>query len=98
MEEPVPTAKQLLGGYNAAKDSVWVVESSIDRLTSETNDGEKLEIKGDIERNVGHLKIVVANQHMIDSGHDLTILQAAIDAGTACLESTTWPEPPEEEE
>lgn len=94
-EETAPTAKQIERTVGVAQDSAWVVESSIDLLTSEQ---PSLEIKGNIERNVGHLKLVCGDQHVIDSGLDISRLQAAITAGEECLASTTWPDPPVEEE
>jgi hypothetical protein len=47
-----------------------------------TNEG-----RGNIERNVGHLKIVVASTEITESGEDITDLHSAIAAGEQALEN-----------
>lgn len=65
----------------AAKDSVWVIEDTIAKLDSGAQFTEDL--YGDIERNVSHLKIVVAKDEVKDSGEDISDLNAAIQSGEA---------------
>jgi predicted GTPase len=71
----------------AARDSVWVVTSSIEKLTNGEQASE--EIKDTIERNVEHLKLVVANPLIADSGQDISDLQSAITNGTAKVTELT---------
>lgn len=70
---------------NAAKDSAWVIQDEVTKLQvsgklTESN-------RGNIQRNVDHLKLVVANQDIISSGEDITDLNAAIILGEATLAS-----------
>lgn len=89
MAEESRTLEQIQGTIRAARDSVWVVEDTIQQLV----DGEDAnnERKSNIERNVAHLKLVVADQEVIDSGETITDLQAAIVAGEAKLAEAIWP-------
>lgn len=78
------TQEQILGTIRAARDSVWVISDSLQKLAN--NNGVMTdEIKGNIERNVGHLKLVVANPEIANSGEDITDLHAAITNGEAAL-------------
>lgn len=90
MEEKKPmTQKQILGTISAAKDSVWVINDEIQKLA----DGKapSKEGKGNIERNVGHLKLVVANPEISGSGEDISELEAGIVVGEAKLAEDIWP-------
>ena len=88
--------KQIQNTIRAARDSVWVVNDEIQKLA----DGKPAnkERKGNIQRNVDHLKIIVADQEIIDSGEDIADLHEAITAGEAKLAETTWEVEPAEEE
>ena len=88
MEREPRTLEQIQGTIRAARDSVWVVEDTIQKLTDGATASE--ELKGNIERNVAHLKIVVADQEIIDSGETITDLQVAIVAGEAKLAEDIW--------
>lgn len=89
MPDTPRTLEQIQGTIRAARDSVWVIEDAIQRLTSgEEADKEK---KGNIDRNVAHLKIIVADQEVIDSEEDISDLNAAIVAGEAKLAENIWP-------
>lgn len=83
------TLEQIQGTIRAARDSVWVIEDSIQKLTSGAAATE--ELKGNIDRNVSHLKLVVANPEVIASGENISDLQAAIIAGEAKLAENIWP-------
>jgi hypothetical protein len=84
-----PTLEEIQGTIRAARDSVWVIEDTIQKLSDgETPDKEK---KGNLERNVGHLKIVVGSADVVASGEDISDLNAAIAAGEAKLSQNIWP-------
>jgi hypothetical protein len=83
MSETAMTVEQIEGTIRAARDSVWVVTDSLEKLAN----GAELsnELRGNIERNVGHLKLVVANPEISGSGQDISDLHAAITNGEAAL-------------
>jgi hypothetical protein len=85
MENTPRTIEEIRGTISAARDSVWVVSDEIEKLATRgqlTNEG-----RGNIERNVGHLKIVVASTEITESGEDITDLHSAIAAGEQALEN-----------
>jgi len=82
------TQEEILQTITAARDSVWVIEDTIAKL-----DGEKTpskELKSNIERNVGHLKLVVSDEEIVNSGEDISDLQSAITTGEAKLAEDIW--------
>ena len=89
MEREPRTLEQIQGTIRAARDSVWVVEDTIAQLA----DGKTAnrERKENIERNVSHLKLVVADEEIISSNEDIADLHAAITAGEAKLAEDIWP-------
>lgn len=85
------TIKQIRRTITAARDSVSVVTETLEQLAEgKTANRER---KGNIERNVGHLKLVVADQEIIESGENIADLQAAIITGEAKLAENIWVEP-----
>lgn len=72
----------------AAADSVSVIEESIQKL--EDGAEASAEIRGNIQRNVQHLKLVIDRKHVVDSGADVSSLQAAIELGDAKLSEDIW--------
>jgi hypothetical protein len=88
MENQTRTIEEIRGTIRAARDSVWVIEDTLTKLTGGQTPTENL--KGNIERNVGHLEIVVASQDIIDSNEDIADLHAAIAAGQAKLAENIW--------
>jgi hypothetical protein len=64
---------------------VWVINDEIAKLANNMpwND----ERRGNIERNVAHLEIVMSNTQISDSGLDLSDLTAAIAAGKQELQN-----------
>jgi hypothetical protein len=88
MEEQVRTLDDIKGTIKAARDSVWVIGDEIVKLAAGSPANN--ERKGNIERNVAHLKIVVADQGIVDSGEDITDLLAAITTGEAKLAENIW--------
>jgi hypothetical protein len=89
MEREPRTLEQIQGTIRAARDSVWVVTDEIEKLAA--GQPANNERKGNIERNVAHLKLIVADQEIIDSGEDIADLIAAIAAGEAKLAEAIWP-------
>lgn len=77
------TQEEIQGTIRAARDSVWVVNDSLEKLTNGAEPTD--EIKSDIDRNVSHLKLVVANPEIANSGEDISDLYQAITAGEAKL-------------
>jgi len=69
---------------SAARDSVWVVN---DEIQKKADRGELTpEGRGNIERNVAHLEIVMSDPNIVSLGGDLSDLTAAITNGKAALE------------
>jgi hypothetical protein len=79
MEKEPMTQEQIEGTVRAARDSVWVINDEIAKLANNMPWNE--ERKGNIERNVAHLEIVMANPEISGSGLDLSDLTTAIAAG-----------------
>lgn len=77
------TEEQILGTLRAARDSVWVINDSLAKLAN----GETLteQLRGNIDRNVSHLKLVVGNPEIANSGQDISDLNQAITSGEAAL-------------
>lgn len=80
---PARTAEEIEGTIRAARDSVWVINEQLAKLAN----GEAMsqEIKGNIQRNVDHLKLIMADTEISSSDNDLSDLSQAITAGTAAL-------------
>lgn len=84
LEQRQRTQEELMKTITVARDSVWVVNNEIEK---KTQSGQlTAEGKGIIERNVGHLEIVMADSEITDCGEDVSDLAAAIVAGKAALE------------
>ena len=88
MLEEQLTPEQLQENVNrtvhAARDSVWVVN---DEIQKKADRGELTpEGRGNIERNVAHLEIVMSDNNIVSLGGDLSDLTAAITNGKAALE------------
>jgi hypothetical protein len=79
------TQEQIEGTVRSARDSVWVINDEIAKLAN--NMPWNNERRGNIERNVAHLELVMANTQISDSGLDLSDLTAAIAAGKQELQS-----------
>jgi hypothetical protein len=71
------------GTVRAARDSVWVVNDELQKLSNGGSWTEQR--KGNIERNVAHLELVMSNPEISGSGLDLSDLTAAINSGKAEL-------------
>lgn len=89
MEREPRTPEQIQATIRAARDSVWVINDEIAKL--DAGQPATDERKGNIERNVAHLKLVVADPEIANSGEDISDLHAAIAAGEAKLAENIWP-------
>ena len=83
------TQKEILYTIKAARDSVWVIEDTIEKINNGST--ASLRFKRNIQRNIEHLKIVVAKQEIVDSGEDISDLQEAIVIGETKLAENIWP-------
>jgi hypothetical protein len=79
------TQEQIEGTVRSARDSVWVINDEIAKLSS--NQPWNDERKGNIERNVAHLETVMSNTQISGLGLDLSDLTAAIAAGKQELQN-----------
>lgn len=77
------TQEEIQGTLKAARDSVWVIDDSLAKLAGGAQPTD--EIKNAIDRNVSHLKLVVGNPDIANSGEDISDINAAITAGEAKL-------------
>jgi hypothetical protein len=77
--EEIMTQEQIENTVGAARDSVWVINDEITKLANNMPWNE--ERKGNIERNVAHLELVMANAQISESGLDLSDLTTAIAVG-----------------
>jgi len=89
MEDREPkTIEQIRGTIKAARDSVWVVNDTLGQLAAGKTANKSR--KGDLERNVGHLKLVVSDPEISESGEDIQDLHDAIAAGELKLAEDIW--------
>lgn len=72
------TQEKIESTVRAARDSVWVINDEIAKLAN--NMPWNAERRGNIERNVAHLELVMSNTQISGSGLDLSDLNAAIAA------------------
>ena len=75
-----PTAEEIKGAISAMRDSVWVIN---DEMTKEVSK----EVINTIERNIGHLELMMSKESITGSGEDLSDVTAAIDAGKSFMET-----------
>jgi hypothetical protein len=90
MEREPLSLEQIQGTIRAARDSVWVINDTLAQLTS--GQTANLERKGNLERNVSHLKLVVSNPDIAESGENIQDLYDAISVGEAKLAEDIWPQ------
>jgi hypothetical protein len=82
-EQELTPQERVDGTVRAARDSVWVIN---DELEKKQQRGElTAEGRGNIERNVAHLEIVMSDPQVVELGGDLADLTAAIADGKAAL-------------
>ena len=85
MSENNRSQEVLLRTIASARDSVWVIENEIRK---KTQNGGILTSEGidNIQRNVVHLEIIMADTEITGCGEDVSDLAAAIVTGKAALE------------
>ena len=79
----MPATPEVLQTIRAARDSVWVIEDSLAKIAASATLSD--ELRGNIDRNVGHLKLVVGNPDISESGENISDLHNAITQGTAAI-------------
>lgn len=94
MRNTTRTLAQIQGTIRSARDSVWVITDEIEKLTAGASPNKNN--KGNIERNVEHLRLVVADTELVNSGENIADLIAAIATGEAKLAENIWPAADEE--
>ena len=82
------TIEEIRRTIRSARDSVWVITDTLQRLENEI---PKNDHKGNLDRNVGHLRLVVADPEISESGEDIQDLHDAIAAGEQKLAEDIWP-------
>jgi hypothetical protein len=87
METP-RTIEQIRETIRIARDSVWVITDELEKLNAGGTPNKNA--KGNIDRNVSHLKLIVADQEIIDSDEDISDLIEAIEVGEAKLAEDIW--------
>jgi hypothetical protein len=83
------TIEQIRGTIRSARDSVWVITDEIEKLDAGGTPNKNA--KGNIDRNVSHLKLIVADQEIIESDEDISDLIEAIEVGEGKLAEDIWP-------
>lgn len=73
------TQEQIEGTVRAARDSAWVINDELAKLSSGQSWSD--DRKGNIERNVAHLELIMSNAEIANSGLDLSDITDAIAAG-----------------
>jgi hypothetical protein len=77
MEDQTP--EQIAQHYSAMGDSVWLINAII--AGEQMADADEADKKDTVERNVGHLELMVAKDFW--TTEDMTAVEAAIAAGKA---------------
>ena len=77
MEDQTP--EQIAQHYSAMGDSVWLINAII--AGEQMADADEADKKDTVERNVGHLQLMVAKDFW--TTEDMTAVEAAIAAGKA---------------
>lgn len=81
VQETAPEPIDIESAIPVMRDSVWVIQSELLK-------DEHKEKKGVISRNVAHLKLMLENPQVTESGQDLSDITAAIEAGEIYLNAT----------
>lgn len=92
MKDLKMTTEDIENTVRAAADSVTVIDEAIEKIANGA--ALSLELKGNLQRNVEHLKIVTAMQDIIDSGVSISHLIDGAARGEARLAEGEWPADP----
>jgi uncharacterized protein with PhoU and TrkA domain len=79
-EEETFTAEQVAQQIRAMRDSVWVIDDTVDN--NETLSEQHMDR---IRANVGHLELMMGKDHIANAGDDLSDITAAIAKGKTAL-------------
>lgn len=74
-QENIPTEQEIIGAISAMRDSVWVVNSETEK------DPVTKEIVEAVQRNVGHLELMMSKEHITSFDDDLSDVEDAIQLG-----------------
>jgi hypothetical protein len=77
----VPTPEELNQMFKAMDDSCWVIDNKIENGPSEFQ--TQAEANAEVERNVGHLEIMLSKPYIQDAGRELATYEVAIRDGKA---------------
>jgi hypothetical protein len=77
----VPTPEELNQMFKAMDDSVWVIDNKIENGPSEFQ--TQAEANAEVERNVGHLEIMLSKSYIQDAGRPLATYEVAVTDGKA---------------
>lgn len=80
--------EQKLRTISAAKDSIFVINQTLEKLSS--GEEPSSEHKGNLERNVEHLKLIVS-KNILEDPADIEAFDAAIQSGEAKIAEDIWP-------
>jgi hypothetical protein len=83
IEQELTPQERVDGTVRAARDSVWVINDELEK--KQQRNELTAEGRGNIERNVAHLEIVMSDPQVVELGGDLSDLTAAIIDGKAAL-------------
>jgi hypothetical protein len=83
IEQELTPQERVDGTVRAARDSVWVINDELEK--KQQRNELTAEGRGNIERNVAHLEIVMSDPQVVELGGDLSDLTAAITDGKAAL-------------
>ena len=89
MELKPMTLEEIQARIIVARDSVWVITDTIEKLKN--GQIASLELKIDIQRNIEHLKNITTIKEIVDSGEDISDLLYAIEVGENKLAEDIWP-------
>lgn len=89
MENTPKTLVQIQNTIRAARDSVWVITDQISKLVA--GEPPSTNNKNNIDRNVSHLKLIVSDAEIVNSGENILDIVAAITTGEAKLAENIWP-------
>jgi predicted transcriptional regulator len=83
------TVEEIRETITSANNSAQVIENIIEKITN----GESVtdDLKNEIQRNVDHLKVVVAYKYVIESNQDVSALHSGIILGESKLAENIWP-------
>jgi hypothetical protein len=77
----VPTPEEVNQMFKAMDDSVWVIDNKIENGPYEFQ--TQAEANAEVDRNVGHLELMLSKSYIQESGHELATYEVAVTDGKA---------------